>query len=103
MTTAPHLEQYEISKDGCLVDAIEATSKPEALALYAALIGIDPRVKRDGGGLQYVGDACTGRYYGREIADPAVVADWRGRYTHRQPFGMPVVLAEAIQAVGGLR
>ena len=97
------MKTYEISRDGRQCEAVEAVDERAALALFAAQVGIDRKVKRDGAGVLYVGDGAVGRYHAREALDPVAVAAWRRRYTHGQPFGMPVVLADAIELVGGLR
>ena len=61
------------------------------------------QIKRDGAGKLYVGDATDGRFHARRVVDQQEVADWNRRYSHGQPLGMPPVLANAIEAVGGLR
>lgn len=75
-------------------EEVEAGSEREALAAAATLIGIDPTVRRDGGGLLYVGDAIVGRYRARVGADLSALA---ARYSKGQPVGMPPVLAAAIE------
>lgn len=82
---------------------IDAADVRRALAEYATEIGIDPTVRRDGGGLLYVGDGVVGRYRAREAYDLDALADWQNRFTKGQPIGMPIVLAAAIEKVGGLR
>lgn len=82
--------------------SVKATDVRDALAKYAIEIGIDPTVRRDGAGIQYVGDGIVGRYRARGGVDLAAVADWQARFSQGQPIGMPVVLALAIEQAGGL-
>lgn len=86
-------------KDG---QRIEAQDKRAALEQFSAEHDLGP-VRRDGAGILYVGNGAVGRFAAELVIDPAKLAEWRAKCTHGQPFGMPEVLAGAIQQVGGLR
>lgn len=94
---------FRIGGEKTPIASVKATDPRRALAEYAIEIGIDPTVRRDGAGILYIGDGVVGRYRARVGVDLAAIADWQNRYTYGQPVGMPIVLAAAIQAVGGLR
>jgi len=98
--------RFDIYRNGERVHpCIEAEDERSALQRYAVLNGIDIVVRRDGGGLLYVGEGRLGRAcYARRVptqAEQAEVDAWREQYPGI-PFGIPPVLAEAIKSVGGL-
>lgn len=93
------MSTFDIYKNGERVEAgVEGTDAGAALAHFASASGITGPVRRDGGGLRYVGDEKQGRYYARLVIDPQELAEWRAQYPG-VPFGAPVVLAEAMRSL----
>lgn len=91
--------RFNIYTSGTLIaEDFEATDESSALAAFAHDHGITGDVKRDGGGLLYVGDALQGRFRARVLPDPEEMAEWEARYPGA-PYGTPVVLAEAMRAL----
>lgn len=76
-----------------VVATVEADDARAALTTFAVeTLAIDPEIRRDGGGLLYVGNGHVGRYRARRVLVPTSPA-----FTKGQPAGMPLVLAAAIE------
>lgn len=96
------MKRFDIYRNGELVETgVGGDDERDALGLYADENGVTGDIKRDGGGLLYVGDDTQGRFRARAVVDSATRAAWSAQYPG-VPFGTPTVLAEAITKSGGL-